>query len=93
MNQLDEIIYIRRKLKWLERSKLFDENYVSSIKESLQRTIAAIDRLPKTLMKTVIFAYYVEGLSIRSIANQLNFSGVYISKIKQRATKLMKQYL
>jgi len=93
MKQLDEINYIRRKLKWLERSKIFDENYAASIKDSLIHVFDAIDKLPKSLMKTVIFAYYVEGLSIRSIANKLNFSGVYISKIKQRAIKIIKQYL
>jgi DNA-directed RNA polymerase specialized sigma subunit len=84
---IDDYIYNRRKLAWCERDAEKHKDEIIYIKSLQESTIKAIETLPKSIWKTILFMFYIEGISIEGIANYLHFSQVYISKMKSRALK------
>jgi DNA-directed RNA polymerase specialized sigma subunit len=86
---IEDYIYNRRKLAWYENHRQNDTELISYLKNLQDKTIKAIETLPKQVSKTVLFMYYIEGIGIKGISNYLHFSQVYVSKIKSRALKAL----
>ena len=87
LKNIEDYIYNKRKLAWCEQNAEGNMDTILRIRHLQKQTIEAIESLPKSIWKTVLFMYYIEGISIEGIANYLHFSQVYISKIKSRALR------